>query len=348
MMGGLADYVAILAAALDEGGLAQTYLVAGERALRHRESITAKLPEAVVLNGTTPEHLQNGLAALEAETVILHYSGYGYTPRGAPIWLANGLERWKKAQADSRLIVMFHEIWASGLPWQSSFWLSLSQRHCVSRIARLADAVVTSTTFYRLRLQPFVRPGTEIHVQPIFSNVGELEYLPGFGERKPVGVVFGRGDTRRRTYERFRPYFDQLRMSGIERLVEVGSERKETMGLNWPFPVERLGPLEAGEVSAIMARARWGLFECPVRLAAKSTVFAGLAAHGVLPIHPDGTGSFDGLEFGVQTVCLERLARSHVENRADAIDGSAIHAWYRDHCVARQCEVTWLPVLARS
>ena len=251
-----------------------------------------------------------GLDELETETVFLQYSGYGYAPRGAPFWLVEGLERWKELRAHHRLIVMFHETWASGLPWQSSFWLSPLQRWCVARIARLADAVVTNTSYYCSRLEPFLRPGTPIQVQPIFSNIGEPDAVPAFAERESVCVLFGRGGTRRRTYERFRRYFDELRMLGIERLIEIGVEPEITAGLDWPFLVERLGPHEATEISSIMARARYGLFECPVYIAGKSGVLAALAAHGVLPIHPDGEGTYEGLEFGRDTVNISAFTRA--------------------------------------
>ena len=141
--------------------------------------------------------------------------------------------------------------------------------------------------------KPFLRPGTPIQVEPIFSNIGEPDTVPAFAEREPICVLFGRGGTRRRTYERFRRYFDELRLLGIERLIEIGVEPEITAGLEWPFPVERLGRHEATEISSIMARARYGLFQCPVHIAGKSGVLAALAAHGVLPIHPDGEGMYD-------------------------------------------------------
>jgi hypothetical protein len=224
MLGGIADYAAILGAALDERGISQTYIVGGHAASEHRTRICANFPSAVVLDCLSPRDLLRSLAALEAKTLIVHYSGYGYAPRGGPLWLAEGLEQWKNLRKCLRLIVMFHETWASGLPWQSSFWVSWIQRYCVARIARLADAVVTNTSFYRSRLQPFVRHDTEIQTQPIFSNVGEPEHVPPFEERDPICVLFGRGGTRRRTYERFRPHFERLRMLGTERLIEIGSE----------------------------------------------------------------------------------------------------------------------------
>jgi hypothetical protein len=346
MVGGIADYAAILGRAMT-GHTPQHYLVASHAAPAHRLGIRASFPQALVLDSTGSNDLLRGLRDLDAETVLLHYSGYGYAPRGAPFWLVERLGCWKKHRAHHRLIVMFHETWASGLPWQTSFWLSPLQQWCVTRIARLADAVVTNTSYYRSRLEPLLRPGTPIQVQPIFSNVGEPDAVPAFAERESICVLFGRGTTRRRTNERFRRYFDELGILGIERLIEIGVEPEITAGLEWPFPVESLGPRKIGEISAIMARVKYGLFDCPVHVAGKSGVLAALAAHGIVPIHPEGEGTFDGLEFGRDTLNISAGAHVSDWTPAQAPDGASVRAWYRKHRLDRQISDTWLRLLSR-
>jgi hypothetical protein len=346
MIGGVADYAAILGRAMGERGIPQQYLVASHTAPAHRQGIRTKFPQALVLDAPMSDDLSRGLRDLDAETVLVHYSGYGYAPRGAPFWLVQGLERWKERCPHHRLIVMFHETWANGLPWQSSFWLNLAQRRCVARIARLADAVVTNTSYYRSPLIQFLRHGTPIQVQPIFSNIGEPDPVPAFAEREPVCVLFGRGGTRRRAYERFRRCFDKLHMLGIERLIEIGVEPEITAGLQWPFLVDRLGPHQASEITPIMARARYGLFECPVHIAGKSGVLAALAAHGVLPIHPDGEGTYEGLEFGRDTVNISAVGRAPDRPTVHAPDGASARAWYRKHRLDLQVSDTWLPLLS--
>src|SRR5262249_40451170 len=160
MIGGGADYAAILGEALTQRGLEQAYLVAGKGAWKHRKSILQRVSQGVFLDVMSSGSLLRGLSKLEPETVFLHYSSYGYAPRGLPFWLVEGLGRWKELRTHHRLIVMFHETWANGFPWQSSFWLSPLQRSCVARIALLADAMVTNTSYYCSRLKPFPRPGT--------------------------------------------------------------------------------------------------------------------------------------------------------------------------------------------
>lgn len=49
--------------------------------------------------------------------VILHYVGYGYARRGCPIWLVEGLERYRAIKPAMRLVTMFHETYGSGPPY---------------------------------------------------------------------------------------------------------------------------------------------------------------------------------------------------------------------------------------
>ena len=95
-----------------------------------------------------------------------------------------------------------------------------------------------------------------------------------------------------------------------------------------------------------MVRARYGLFECPVHIAGKSGVLAALAAHGVLPIHPDGEGTYEGLEFGRDTVNISAVTGAPDRSVAQAPDGVSVRAWYRKHRLDRQVSDTWLRLLS--
>src|SRR5262245_33289304 len=61
-------------------------------------------------------------------TIFLHYVGYGYDKRGCPSWLVEGLEQWRRLAGGRRLVTMFHELYAFGMPWRSSFWTMPLQR----------------------------------------------------------------------------------------------------------------------------------------------------------------------------------------------------------------------------
>ena len=127
-----------------------------EDMLRHRQcsffvmdgaELTSQLwPDLLISEiGSEPKSLSERLIAANPALVILHYVGYGYAHDGSPNWLSRALTLWRKARPQARLLVMFHETWATGYPWQRVFWHTGKQRSCVSQLLDLADIVVTST-----------------------------------------------------------------------------------------------------------------------------------------------------------------------------------------------------------
>ncbi|HEX7182455.1 MAG TPA: glycosyltransferase family 1 protein [Thermoanaerobaculia bacterium] len=234
----------------------------------------------------TAEALQAALEADGAAPVLLHYAGYGYHPRGCPAWLAEGLRLWKQG-GPRRLVTVFHEVYATGRPWQSSFWLSPAQRRIASRIARMSDGIVTSLDLYGRLLQPLA-PGRRIEVLPVFSTVGELAEVPPLAGRERRIVLFGGPGARQRALTRLAGSLaTACRALGAEEVCDVGSgeasavARPDRVG---DVPVRRLGRLPAEEVSALLQRSLAGFVAYPPPLLAKSTIFAAYCAHGVLPV----------------------------------------------------------------
>lgn len=276
------------------------------------------------------------LAALDSapqdgDAVLLHYAGYGYQPRGCPSWLLDGLRQWKSATA-GRLVVLFHEVYATGLPWRSSFWLSPAQRRIAAELARLADGLVTSMRLYRRRLLRWV-PGTEVAVLPVFSTVGEPAAVPLLRDRARRLVVFGGSGTRERAYRRLRRQIEAACGAlGVEEIWDVGPPLDQPP-LPMSRPLRRLGPLPAAEVGALLLESLAGFVGYPAPFLPKSTIFAAYCAHGALPVcawpwprrrveppppfwRPDGAGA------AVPTEALQAVA-----DRA--------RAWYSDHTLAR-------------
>ena len=134
----------------------------------------------------------------DSSSVLLQMSGYGYALRGCPFWLLQGLKRWKTKHPNSRLVTMFHELYAFGPPWSSAFWLNPSQRMVVGGIARVSDIAVTNIQRYRDRLEgldPSKRGSIETLVVP--SNVGEPLEPGNLSSRARSMVVFGLPASRR-------------------------------------------------------------------------------------------------------------------------------------------------------
>ena len=130
------------------------------------------------------------------ESVFLQMSGYGFDKRGAPLWLLHEIE--KRRTHIKTLGIFFHELYAVGPPWTSSFWLSPVQRRISRRLAGLSDFWMTNREGSEQWLRRF--SGDKPHaVLPVFSNVGET--VTPARPRLPRIVVFGNPGLRQKTYQ---------------------------------------------------------------------------------------------------------------------------------------------------
>ena len=266
-------------------------------------------------------------------TVLLHYVGYGYAPRGCPFWLVDALERWKSGAAGPgrRLIVLYHEVFASGPPWSSVFWLGRFQRRLAARLARLADARRITTTISRDELYRTLRRGEDLPatVAPVFSTLGAPDDPPPLDARERQVVVFGSGPVRAGVYAHGAAALTAFcRRHGIARVVDVGAPLPGGV----PLPgveVREAGALPAGEASALFSRSLAGYFTYPAPHLGKSTIFAAYGAHRMVPVTFRGNDQpGEGLRAGGHY-----LAGDDDKGDGAAFDGvaGAAHAWYREH-----------------
>jgi hypothetical protein len=85
------------------------------------------------------------------------------------------------------LVAIFHELYASGRPWQSAFWLSPLQKHIARSILNLSSLAITPTDLYRKRLSRFRKDSAiKITTMPVFSNVGEPSCVAPHGHVAPL------------------------------------------------------------------------------------------------------------------------------------------------------------------
>lgn len=290
---GVGTYASALAGALERRGIA-TRFVTGE--------------------AQTPEALLEGLRG--ADTALLHYANYGFQSRGCPLWLVEGLDRWRTP--GRRLVTFFHEVWATGPPWRSSFWLFPVQRRLATRVARLSAAVATSLERYGEMLHG------EAEVMPVFSTVGEPAVVPPLAERARRIVVFGGAGARRRTWGRFLPDLAAaVRSLEVEEIWDVGPPVAvpATAG---GAPVRALGVLAPSEVSHLLLGSAAGFLAYPPDFLPKSTIFAAYCAHGMAPVC-----AWDGPAPGA--LCWNVAG----DPQAAA---SAARDWYAGHSLERQAE----------
>jgi hypothetical protein len=270
-----------------------------------------------------------------SDCVLLHYVNYGYASRGCPFWLLRGLERWKHAHPGRRLVTIFHEVYAFGPPWRSSFWLSPLQRRLARRVLAMTDAGVTSLTRY-VDCLGARQTERKVEVLPVFSTVGEQPTPAPLADRPRALVVFGGRGARERAY---RVFSGQLEKACADLQIDVvhdlGPAAQAAPAAVAGRPVQRHGVITADAVSALFSGAFAGFLAYPPAFLPKSTIYAAYVAHGVLPVCAWSAGdrrarALDGLHYWdpmTDTAAIGPAGRQAI--------ATAAHAWYTGHSLEK-------------
>ena len=212
-------------------------------------------------------------------TLVVHYVGYGYQRRGCPFSLIRSL-RHLRSLRDFRMISVFHELYASGPPWTSTFYLAPFQRFLFRALVTLSDKVVTSTPEYgRILKQQGKNPGTH----PVISNVGEPLDPCELKQRANRAVVFGLPHSRRRLFasSMLEPVLKKLCVDEVLEIGERCSQRPPNIaGVKW----HQCGQVSGKEVSALLLQSRFGLLYYTRNVLSKSGVFAAYSSHRMVPV----------------------------------------------------------------
>jgi hypothetical protein len=301
----------------------------------------------VVLNSTEPCDLPfprvdcapsqlldacSSLSKGEQSAILVHYSGYGYSADGSPLLLAQAIER-VRANGQFRIGVYFHELFATGMPWTSAFWYTHRQRQVVRRLAQACDLIATNSSRHldwleRQAIQGGIPP---VRLLPMFSNVGESLEIPPMRDRRPALAVFGLPDTRRRAYDRLSSLGGLMHALGIEEIVDAGPEPEFDTSPNLcGIPIKRMGVLSAADLAGILSQSTFGFVQHKSFALAKSGVFAGLCALGVIPVIAEPFAwEVDGLRDGVHLIS-PRSANAALTAGLERCSAAAWH-WYRGH-----------------
>jgi hypothetical protein len=272
--------------------------------------------------------------------ILVHYSGYGYSANGAPVVLAEALQS-VRSSGQFRIGVYFHELSASGMPWTSAFWDSHRQRQVAGRVARECDLIATNLSRHaglleREAIQDEVKP---IHRLPVFSNVGESQVVSSVAARQKTLVVFGLPGTRQKSYRRLSRLGNMLNSLGITEILDIGSECDAPSILSG-IPVRCVGVLAAADLGNLLSQSMFGFVPHPSFCLAKSGIFAGLCAHGTIPVLAESfTREEDGLRDGVH------LISPQTSNAAMAAGfercSTAAWNWYSGHRLHRHAATYW-------
>jgi hypothetical protein len=279
-------------------------------------------------------------AETNARAVVLHYSGYGYQKRGVPVWLAQGLRIWSRCAGRVPLLTIFHELYATGRFWQSSFWLSSIQKQIVRGLLNVSSAAVTPTDLYSKRLLGLREDSSiKITVMPVFSNVGESGCGSAPCARSGTAVVFGLAGTEHGIFGTYRSQTERVISAlGIETIFDVGPRLSPMPCTFAGALVISKGVLPQRAVSELFQHARFGFVVYPLDFIGKSGVLAAYAAHGVVPIVlSEKQGTFDGLQPARHFLDGLRLGTGADANKLASIQYE-LWRWYVSHSLKVQAE----------
>jgi hypothetical protein len=271
-------------------------------------------------------------ALCDADAAVLEYSLYSYQRYGIPHWMVGALADWKSGA--KRLVTVFHEIYANGMPWSTAFWTSPPQRYVSRRIATLSDGMITTTERHGRILRNWA-PQRKIVVLPVPSNIGEPSALSP--HRENAIAVFGLSGSRGRAYWNQAEKWAAVRRAlGNVTLHDIGPPVNLPLTELTGLPCVVHGQVTTAEASSILSAVRWGVLDYHNSTLQKSGVFAAYCAHGLAPIvfrhsTPPGTGIEKGREFAVvSTGGLQPADAAEISQNA--------YRWYGDHALKEHTE----------
>jgi hypothetical protein len=215
--------------------------------------------------------------------ILIQFAPYGYSQKGCPTWLIEGLSQWKRKRK-GKLVTMFHELDARGNPpSKSAFWLNPIQRLLIKKLAALSDQRLTNCVHYAEILSGWGFPDASL--TPTFSNIGEPAENHPMSARSRQLVVFGRPWQRQLNYTEGRDSLI-LACNRIEakRIIDIGQpiptfDSHSVEGV----PIETQGQLSALDVGRLLSTSIASFIRYPVSLLSKSGVFAACCAYGTIP-----------------------------------------------------------------
>lgn len=291
---GVGDYAMNLAKALSRDfQITTTFLVAGQTNVKSRDGYD-------VISGLSDRALSE--LAPKHGGVVLHYVNYGYQSRGVPFRLRNFARALRRA-GSRRWVTVLHELYASGKPWQSAFWVRPIQVRIARDLIDLSDLLIVSNLPIEQEVHRYDRQ-KEIELLPVMSNFGEPD-LGELAETSPRRWVICGGTA---LIERSLALFEQRRhlipaCFAPNHLDVVGGRATESIRTSLSR-LERDGGLSVhhySEVtvdlaSEVLRQSSFGWIDYfgagavwPGMLL-KSTAFAALCAHGIIPVlsHTEG------------------------------------------------------------
>lgn len=230
------------------------------------------------------------------ERIVLHYVNYGYQKRGIPFGLLSILRRIRQ-QHHAKLLTIFHELYASGPPWRSEFWLQPLQIHLAKSIAHLSDECIVSSDNFLRELRRLA-PEARVHLHPVPSGLEE----PSLSREQIAGrdphewAIVGGTVLTERSLRSLRENLARIPGSITPRTLIVvgGQENPVTRSLLAGLGIEstyrpQVAAAEASQILRTRSFAWLDYFRRPdveFSMILKSSAYAAACAHAVIPVFP--------------------------------------------------------------
>jgi len=282
------------------------------------------------------------LSGAEFDHVILHYVNYGYQARGIPFALVP-IVRELRDNCRGRFLTIFHELYASGPPWKSSFWLQPLQKRIARTIAQLSGVCLVSSESMRRQLGRLASD-VEAIVNPVLSNFGEPDLSPDqFSQRDPHRwTICGGTALIERSLRSFWKIVDRIPEEISPRqLFVLGGNDSATVRAFLPHPGiqtdyrPRLTPADASGTLSTSSFVWLDYFDrpdVPADVLLKSTAFAAACAHGAIPVFPHRSSVISVEADPLPGPFFIEPARSELPAASDRAQIAArFYDWYQRH-----------------
>jgi hypothetical protein len=174
---------------------------------------------------------------------------------------------------------------------------------------------------------------TSVNHLPVFSSIGEPQFVPRLTERKRRLVVFGTRGRRIEVYKRSTHDVNRICcLLDIQEIVDIGRSVDFDFAEALDVPVAVYGELPGDQLSSILLDAIAGVIDYPASMLGKSTIFASYCSHGVVPIlaHYGDRQPSDGLVPNLHYWFTEVPTESANLRTAQVIADNAVR-WYGEH-----------------
>jgi hypothetical protein len=274
--------------------------------------------------------------------VILHYVNYGYQSRGIPFGMRDAA-RTLRSRLSGRWITMFHEIYASGPPWRSAFWLRPWQVKIARAMIDLSHACVVSNEVIKREIQRH-DSAKKVYVVPVMSNLGE----PPLSELRLKSpnrwVICGGTELIKRSLHTLRRihkwiprefYPATIDVVGGGATPSVRHQLRVTKGIMLDTSIQHHPEISSGNASQILAACSFGWLDYfgPGKawpgMIFKSGSFAALYAHGIIPVlaHKEPPLSLGSDPLPGPFFCMPKAVKFPERERLGETR-DALHAWY--------------------